>query len=255
MNVKHRALSGEKVCGTMIRIVDSPAIIMLAKNSGLDFVMFDLEHSPFSVKDLHNACLLARSVELEVWARVPVATEDYISRILDMGASGIMAPLVETPEYAAELVKYSKFAPLGERGYNNGGPATLYKAEDPVEFMNEANDRVMSIVQIESGAAVERIDDILSVPGVDAAIIGPNDLSVSLGIPGQHMHPLEEAAIHTVAEACKKHKKLFTVHCKPNVMSYYKNDISFIMMGTEMDLIKSGFESIVKFTEEWDGCR
>ena len=250
MNVKQRLQAGEKICGTMIKLVDNPAIVLLAKNCGLDFVMFDLEHGPLSVKDIHNACLLAKTAGIEVWVRVPAATEDYVSRILDVGAAGIMAPLVETPEYAAQLVRYSKFAPVGDRGFYSLGAHTLYKKDDPVELMKKANEQVMSIVQIESGAAADRIDEILSVPGVDAAIIGPNDLSVSLGIPGQLTHPSEEAVIRKVSEACRRHQKPFTIHCAPKVMSYYKDAVSFFMMGTEVDAMMNGFESIARFTEE-----
>ena len=106
MNLKERAKSGEMVCGTMIRTVRNSSVVCLAKHAGLDFVMFDCEHGVFTTETLHDMCMTGMALGLECFARVPTGTKDYISRILDCGASGIMTPMTETVEQAKTLVHY-----------------------------------------------------------------------------------------------------------------------------------------------------
>jgi 2-keto-3-deoxy-L-rhamnonate aldolase RhmA len=250
MNVKEKAKSGQMVCGAMIRAMRNPAIVCIAKAAGLDFVMFDCEHGVFTTETLHDACMTAIPYGLEVFARVPTPTKDYISRFLDCGVSGIMAPMTETVEQARQLVKYSKYLPIGDRGFTSAAN-TAYMGGKHSDIMAEANSRVWSIAQIESKLGVENSEAIAAVEGIDALLIGPNDLSIALGVPGDLNNPVEIEAIKKVAAACKKHGKLFTVHAPGAYQENFKGDLTFIMQKGETDFISEGFKGLRKFADSF----
>lgn len=251
MNVKQKAKSGIVVCGTMIRFIRNSAIVCFAKHAGLDFFMMDCEHGAFTTETLHDMYMTAAAYGIEGFARVPVPTKDYVSRILDCGASGIMAPLTETVEQARQLVYYSKYAPIGNRGFSSGAN-TAYRGGVHADIMKEANDRVWSIAQIETALGVENAEKIAAVEGIDALLIGPNDLSISLGVPGDLTNPIEIQAIKKVAAACKKHNKLFTVHSRPEFQALFKGYLSFIMQMGEGEFLSAGFKSIKEYADKWE---
>jgi 2-keto-3-deoxy-L-rhamnonate aldolase RhmA len=250
MNVKEKASSGTVVCGTMIRFIRNSAIVCYAKHAGLDFFMCDCEHGAFTTETLHDLYMTAIAYGIEGFARVPVTTKDYISRILDCGASGIMTPMTETVKQAEELVYYSKYAPLGNRGFSSGAN-TGYKGGVHTEIMKEANSRIWSRAQIETALGVENAEKIAAVEGIDALLIGPNDLSLSLGIPGDLTNPTEIQAIKKVAAACKKHNKFFTVHSRPEYQDLFSGDMSFIMQMGEGEFLSAGFKSIKIYADKY----
>jgi len=243
-SVKERAMSGERVCGTMIRIIRSPAMMQMAKNAGLDFIMFDCEHNCFNLETMHDAFLVANSIGIEGWVRVPVATKDYMSRFLDCGARGIMAPMTETVEQAKNLVYYTKYEPLGGRGFTGCGPHTDYKTVPHRQLMEEHNKKVMTIAQIETVKGVENAKAIASVDGIDVLLIGPNDLSIALGIPGDLMNPIELEAIAKVAKACHEAGKLFSVHSTAPLQNKFLDDLDIVMQMGDTEMLKSGCDSI-----------
>lgn len=250
MTVKERAKAGEAVCGCMIRVTKTTAIAALAKRAGLDFIMFDCEHGSFSLETLHDVFLVANALGLDAWARVPVAEKDYASRVLDCGGSGIMVPMTETPEQARQLVKYSKYPPLGDRGFSNGAH-TLYQGGKHHEIMETANRRVMSIAQIETRLGVENVKAIAAVEGIDALIVGPNDLSIALGVPGELTNPILVDAVKKVAAACRECGKLFTVHSEPRIVDQFRDDISFVMQLGDTDFTVSGMKGVRQYCDDW----
>jgi len=246
MSVKQRMLGGEKVIGTMVRVVRNPALAHLAKNAGLDYVMYDCEHSNYNFETLHDAFLMTNALGLGGFVRVPYGSKDYISRVIDAGATGVMVPMIETPEQAATLVKYSKYQPIGDRGYAAGGAHTDYKGGKHLEVMAQQNDKVLTIAQIETKLAIENVDAIAATPGIDALLIGPNDLSISLGIPGDLMNPIELEAIGKVAAACKKHGKIFGLHATQALLEKFAVDLKLIMSISDTDVLTQGFTGIRK---------
>jgi 2-keto-3-deoxy-L-rhamnonate aldolase RhmA len=248
--LKEKLLNGQKIIGTMLRVVRNPAICYLAKNSGLDFVMYDCEHSNFNFETLHDAFITANAVGLAGFIRVPCGTKDYISRALDVGAVGVMVPMIETRAQAENLVKYAKYAPIGERGYTSGCAHTDYRGGKHAEVMKQGNEKVIAICQIETKLAIENAEDIASVNGIDALLIGPNDLSVSLGIPGDMLNPIELNAISKVAEACKRHGKAFGIHATVSLLEKFSKDLTLIMSLTDTDLLSQGFAGIRKTCDD-----
>ncbi len=244
MSLKEKLLAGEKIYGTMLRVSRNPAVTYIAKNSGLDFVMYDCEHSNYTMETLHDLFITGNALGLESFLRVPALSREYISRALDQGATGVMVPMLETPEMAREHVKYSKYQPLGERGYASGIAHSGYKAGVHLEVMRNANKAVISIAQIESAKTLENLDAIAATDGIDALLVGPNDLSISLGIPGDLNNKIEIEAIGEVAAACKRHNKAFGIHAGPAMLKRFCDDLTLVMMQTDIDFLSAGFAGV-----------
>ena len=244
MLLKEKMQNGGKIAGTMIRIVRNPALMLLVKNAGLDYVMYDCEHSSFDFETLHDAFIMANALGVAGFVRVPIGTKDYISRALDSGALGIMVPMIESAEQAKELVKYAKYQPIGLRGFSANGAHTGYHPGRHSEIMQQSNDSVIAIAQIETKTAIENIDSIAEVEGIDALLIGPNDLSISLGIPGDLLNPIELEAIAKVAAACKRHGKIFGLHAGGDLLSKFASDLQLCMSSGDSDLMTAGFSGV-----------
>lgn len=244
MNIKEKLMKGNKITGTMLRVVRNPAVCYLAKNAGLDFVMYDCEHSNYSMETLHDAFITANALGLAGFVRVPCGTKDYISRVLDAGATGVMVPMIETVEQAEMLVHYAKYQPVGGRGYTAGCAHTDYTGGKHSEVMEQQNAKVIAIAQIETKLALENVEEIAAVEGIDALLIGPNDLSVSLGIPGDLMNPIELEAIANVAAACEKHGKAFGLHAGAALLQKFAKELTLVMSLSDTDLLTQGFAGV-----------
>jgi 2-dehydro-3-deoxyglucarate aldolase/4-hydroxy-2-oxoheptanedioate aldolase len=145
--------------------------------------------------------------------RVPATEYHLIARPLDVGAMGLMIPMVESEAQARKIVESAKYPPLGKRGAAFGIAHDDYSGGDIIAKMASANDEVLLIAQIETGPGVEHADAIASVEGIDVLWIGHFDLTNSLGIPGQFTHPTYLEAVDTVLAACERHGKAPGIMC------------------------------------------
>src|SRR5256885_2979056 len=179
-----RAERGEVQIGTWVTMIRTPAVLPLLKAAGLDFARIDMEHSPFSIETVADMAALARALDFPMVVRPPEGNREWITRLLDAGVWNLHIPQVETPEQAAEVVACSRYAPLGSRGMYGFGPHTQYRTLPPAEHMAAANARVHVTIMLESKRAFERLDEIASVPGIDALTLGPTDLVQDLGVLG-----------------------------------------------------------------------
>ena len=167
----------------------------------------DNEHGTYSYEDIAYIIAAARGADIAVIVRIPEIGRETILKPLDSGADGLLVPQVNTADQAAEVVKFSKYPPEGDRGLGLRRPHSHYERVNAAEYVKKANDEILIIVQIESVQAVENAEDISAVDGVDGVIVGPFDLSVSLGIPGDINNPKEVTAIERVFDSCKKNNK------------------------------------------------
>jgi 2-keto-3-deoxy-L-rhamnonate aldolase RhmA len=194
-----RLKRGETLLGTMVTLASAASAEVLA-SAGFDWLFIDGEHGPLETREL-NEILQAVSHKTACIVRVPEAAEVPIKRALDLGAHGIIVPQVNTAEQAADVVRWSRYAPQGARGV---GLARAHGyGQSFREYLNRANDEIAVIVQAEHARAVDNIEAIARVPGVDAVLLGPYDLSASLGLMGQIDHPNVVAAIRRVTDACR----------------------------------------------------
>ena len=247
--LREKLLAGNRVYGTMGRVVRNPAIAYLVKNSGLDFIMYDGEHSCYTMETLHDLFMTGRALGISSLVRVPEGTKDWISRVLDQGADGLMVPMIETAEQARELARLSRYQPIGERGFGSCSGHCSYMPGKTADQMKSANDSVLVIAQIETVKGVENADAIASVEGIDCILVGPADLSCSFGFPGDTMNPKEVEAIGKVVDACKKHNKIFALPGPLPMIERYKEDTRMIMLSTDTNLLLNGMKGILKDCE------
>ena len=185
----------------------TPGIGHILKGAGCDFVLFDTEHSGFSSDVVKSCVRYFEAAELPAIFRVPSQSYDHLARYADMGAQGIMVPLVNDAREAKELVSYVKYHPDGNRGVGVGLAHDNYTAGAVPEKLRRLNERNCLFVQIETAAGADDADAIAAVPGVDCLWVGHFDLSCSLGIPGEFTHPRFVAAIERVVAAANRHGK------------------------------------------------
>ena len=171
----------------------------------LDWVFLDSEHSPFSSDTLHDLIRAYRMTDITAVVRVCDFQYDLVARALDSGAEGIIFPRCEDPEQLAHAVRGAKFPPLGHRGFGLGPPQTGYQAATFDAITVHCNSETLLIAQVESTRALERVDELASVEGLNALLIGPADLSISLGVGGQWRHPRLVEAVDRVIDACRRH--------------------------------------------------
>jgi 2-keto-3-deoxy-L-rhamnonate aldolase RhmA len=210
--LRKRVLIGECVYGTMIRQARDPGAPAIFAAAGFDFVFIDMEHGNYSMETVADLIRGAKSAGIATIIRVPHLETHFISRVLDAGAEGIMVPMTSTRQQAEQIVRYSKYTPLGQRGFGNQTGQTDYKPLKTPDFMKEANEHTLIVAQIETREAIENIEAILDVEGIDVGLIGPNDLSISMGIPDQMGSEIITKAIDKVVESAKKKGKASGIH-------------------------------------------
>jgi 2-keto-3-deoxy-L-rhamnonate aldolase RhmA len=229
--VKDKLARDEVVASMTVRLVRGVEIAQIAKTAGFDMLYIDMEHSSFSIETTGQICLAALTAGIPAFVRVPSNTPEYISRVLDGGALGIVSPGIGSADEARAVVKAAKFAPLGERGAGGPFPHLQYRGFPAVEANTALNDATMVIVQFESADAIERAEEIVAVDGVDMVLIGVNDMLASLGLAGQYDHPKVREAYTRTIEACRKHGKHVGVG---GLSSRPKLAAEFVAMGARM---------------------
>ena len=205
--VKEKLARNEVVASMSIRLVRGIEIARMAATAGFDMIYVDLEHSTLTLEATGQICQAALSAGVTPMVRVPANTSDYIQRVLDAGALGIIAPGVRSAEEARAVVAAAKYAPLGERGAGGALPHLEFRSFPATEANAAINDATMVIVQFESAEAVEKAEEIASVDGVDMVLIGVNDLLADLRLAGQFEHPKVRDAYARAIAACRKYGK------------------------------------------------
>ena len=205
--VKEKLARGELVASMTVRLVPGVEIVRIARSAGFDTLYIDLEHSSFSIATASQISIMALEAGIPAFVRVPANTPEYISRVLDGGALGVIAPGVRSAEEARAVVAAAKYPPLGSRGLTAGLPQLGYRSVPVAEALPALNEATMVIVQFESAAALAAMDEIVAVDGVDMVMIGTNDLLADLGLAGQYDHPKLHEAYERTISACRKRGK------------------------------------------------
>jgi 2-keto-3-deoxy-L-rhamnonate aldolase RhmA len=181
MELKKRLRSGETLLGSWC-VIPSPHLCDVFSSSGMDFVAIDMEHGPIDCCRASEMVLSCRG-KCEAIVRVPSNSEEYIQQVLDMGASGVIVPHIETPEQAEKAVSHMRYPPLGKRGFSPYTRAGEYAAGKV--SMEEQNERALCMLLVENTKGIGNLEAIMENPEVDAIYVGAYDLSVSMGIPGE----------------------------------------------------------------------
>lgn len=201
--VKRALREGKTVIGTTITAANADVAATLA-SAGFDFLWIEMEHSPLTLESVRSIILATRGLKAVPITRVPVNEIWQVKRVLDIGSLGVIFPFTSTRALAEQAVKSCKYPPLGLRGFGPSLAASRWGlgGQDYVKF---ANENVLVVTIIEQKLAIDNIDEIASVPGIDVLFIGANDLSFSLGVGGKLNDPLVEDAVNKVLAAGKKY--------------------------------------------------
>jgi len=239
-----RLRNGDLLLGTLISL-NSPEITELLSHTGYDWLFIDAEHGAFNPQQTQP--MLQAAGDTPCVIRVPAGDDIWIKKALDIGAAGIIVPQVHTAEQAEQIINQCKYSPVGNRGVGIGRAHTYGLSFD--NTINNANDETAVILQAESRAAIDNIEEIVKVPGLDAILIGPYDLSASLGRIGEVNHPEVQEAINRVADVCKAAKiKLgyFGVNASA-VKPAIENGFTLITVGIDtLFVIKSATETLAE---------
>lgn len=206
--VKQAIQAGQISLGTFIFEFSTTGIGRIAAEAGAEFVIFDMEHTGWSVETIRMLIASSRSVDAVPVVRVPATQYHFMARVLDMGAMGVMLPMVESVEQARLIVESCKYPPLGKRGAAFTVSHDDYTGGDVPTKIREANEHTLLFAQIETAKGLDSVEQIAQVDGIDVLWIGQYDLSSSLGIPGQFDHPDFLAAVKRVVAAANAHGKV-----------------------------------------------
>ncbi|MBI4240528.1 MAG: 2-dehydro-3-deoxyglucarate aldolase [Candidatus Rokubacteria bacterium] len=211
--VKRKLREGKSVLGTMLNVADPIAAEAIAA-LGFDWLAVDTEHGPIDIHVMATMFQANGRYPVAPMARISWNSEENIKRVLDAGAWGFVAPNVKSREEAELVVQAAKYPPAGIRSLGTGRHVLSFKT-DPATYFQRANDEILVVLQIEHIDAVRKIDDILSVPDVDACYIGPNDLCASMGLSPslEPSHREFEEAVQTVLRAARRHGVAPGIHC------------------------------------------
>lgn len=241
--------AGKLVYGTAI-YSNSPIWPRVVKNLGLDMVFIDTEHTPHDRNTVSWMCAAYGALDLAPVVRIPSPDPFEASKVLDGGAAGIIAPYIESVEQVKALAGAVKFSPLkGDRlkAFLNG------EALEPElqSYLDQRNANHVLIINIESVPAMQRLDEILSLPYVDAVLIGPHDLSCSLGIPEQWEHPKQEQAIREIIATSRKHGKGIGIH-----HNFFHQEIEWVKAGANLVMHSSDISAFNRaLTQEFKAIR
>ena len=202
--VKRALAAGGVSLGTMVFEFNSSGIARIAAEAGAEFVIFDMEHTGWGIDTIRTLLATSRAAEIVPLVRVPATQYHLLSRPLDAGALGLMVPMVESEEQARLIVQSAKYPPEGRRGAAFGIAHDDYTGGDATAKMAGANAEGLLIAQIETLAGIENVEAIAAVEGIDVLWIGHNDLTNSMGIPGQFDHPDYLRAIDRFLAACAR---------------------------------------------------
>jgi 4-hydroxy-2-oxoheptanedioate aldolase len=202
--MKEKLARNEVVASMTVRFARSIEIAQIAKTAGFDTLYVDMEHNTLSIDTVCQICIAAQQIGCTPLVRVPANTPEYICRVLDGGAMGVITPHIRSAAEAKEMVNLVKFPPIGHR--SAGGALSHYQYRSfPITETNAAmNDATSLVVMMETVAALENVEEIIATEGVDMLLIGSNDLCGEMGITGQYDHPRLKAAFERCIAAARK---------------------------------------------------
>ncbi len=242
--IKKKALAGEPVFGTFGWEFLVPGLPQIVKSSGADFLLIDMEHSGVSYETLKTQIALCRGLDLVPMCRIPANQYHYISRALDLGALGIMAPMVGSAEEAEFIVSCTRYPPKGRRGAAFGFASDDYLGGNVSEKIEIANERTLVMALIETENGIKNINEIAAVPGVDVLWLGHFDLTNFLGIPGEFTHPKYLDAIERIRDAARRHGKVLACMSANDEWSreYWLKDFRLFAVGVDSMLLQSALK-------------
>ena len=244
-NIKQRIYAGETVHGCWVNL-GSPVSAEIMGYAGFDWLLIDLEHGAADFAVMYQQLQILENSEATIFVRTDDPSRSKIQKILDAGAGGIMFPQFRNPQEAEQAVHAMYYPPRGGRGMAKMVRAMRFglHADD---YIGNLEKNLVSVIQIETLDAMKNIDAIASTHGVDVLFVGPNDLSLALGIFGQLQHKLYQDAIRAVADAARKHGKVAGVLLQDvqEYDMYAQLGYRFLACGADATFVNKGAKDMV----------
>ena len=243
--LKARTRAGGIVYGTMLSVARNPRWAATIAGLGLDYVIIDSEHAPRDRGEIADLLAGLRGVDVVPIVRIPIPDSHYVTMALDAGAQGVLAPYCETPDEVREVVGATKWRPLKGELVRRAVEQGEFPSDASREYLANRNRDNVCIIGIESVPAMEALDDIVAIEGVDAIFVGPNDLSISLGVPDQYDHPDYEAALRTIIATCRARKLPVLIHHQTAELTqkWLREGARFVLHCTETRAVHNAFRA------------
>ena len=243
--LKQTLREGGRVFGTMITHGQSPRWIPVLSGVGLDYAVIDTEHNPRGRAELGDYLTMFNTSGVVPIVRIPIPDSHYVTMAMDAGAQGVLAPYCETVEQVREVVAAAKWRPLKGEAVDRVVESGGHVSDATRAYLEERNRNSIAIIGIESVAAVNNLEAILEVPGIDGIFVGPNDMSISLGLPDQYDTPEYKETVKRVIDMSEA-KGIATLvhHQTPDLSTYWiEQGARFVLHGTDRRALTEGFRS------------
>jgi 2-keto-3-deoxy-L-rhamnonate aldolase RhmA len=236
---KLRLQNDEVVFGCALQQYRSAEIPRLLAAVGFDYLFIDSEHGGFSLETIQDLVVASNQSGITPFVRIGEMSYSLVTRALDVGAHGVIFPRVESAALLEEAIRWTKYPPVGTRGFGYMPPQLDYETLRMPEIIGHLNAQTMIIVQFETVLSIKRRDELLATPGIDVAMIGPADLSISLGIPGEFDHPTLIDTVEVFIEACVRHGVTPGIHCRTAKMAipWLQRGMRFLGCGSEHGML------------------
>jgi len=253
-HAKEKLARGEVVASMTVRLCRTIEIAQIAKTAGFDTLYVDMEHNTLSIGETCQICIAAQQIGITPLVRVPANTPEYICRVLDGGAMGVITPHIRSAAEAREIVKLVKFAPLGERSAGGALSQYHYRSFPQAEANAAMNDATLLVPMLETVAALEHVEEIIAVDGIDMMMIGSNDLCNDMGITGQYDHPrLRDAFARAIAAATAAGKYIGVggLASRNDLMTQFvRMGARYVSTGTDMAFLQAACAGKAKFVRD-----
>jgi 2-keto-3-deoxy-L-rhamnonate aldolase RhmA len=242
-NVKEKFARDEVVASMTVRLVKSIEIARIAHTAGFDSFYIDIEHSSFSLETTSQICIAGLDAGITPMVRVPTGRPEHVTRVLEGGAMGVIVPHVRSAEEARRVVAAAKFSPVGDRSPVGGGgvPHLHYRSFPVIEATQALNDATMVVVMMETLEALEHVEEIAAVDGVDMLFIGTNDLTTEMGQMNNFDHPRVRDAYERTIAACRRNGKNVVIGglaSRPDLIAeYVRLGARFVSTGTDLGFL------------------
>jgi len=244
--IKKAVLAGEPVAGAMVFEFFSPGMSSILANAGCRFVLCDMEHTGLGFETLKWLFASCRGLPIEPMVRVPRGEYTWLARSLDLGARGVMIPMVESEAQARSIVESCRYPPAGRRGAAFGFAQCDYLGGNVGDKIRAYHDRTLVIAQIETERGLENVEAIAAVEGIDVLWVGHFDLSNFMGIPAQFDDPRFDAAMRRVAEVSRRHGKAAGFMATDAAWVERAREMGYTMIaaGTDTGLLEQGYRDL-----------
>ena len=245
---KERLKKGETVFGSGLQCYRSADVARTFAAAGFDYVFLDMEHTSFDLETVQEMIHASVASGITPIVRVGELLYSLVSRVLDAGAQGVILPRVEDPRLLEEALSWMRFPPVGKRGYGVNAPMVDYEPASYAEVIEHQNRETLAVVQFETAVALERADELLAVKGVDVAMVGPGDLSISLGVPGQFEDAVLVSAVERLMEQCQRHGVVPGIQTRSVAMAKFwtERGMRFVGAAAEHSLLLEKSRETVK---------